>query len=219
MTFHHDDMRRLTYCVAIAALMLVGAGCKPTPPLPSEAPERAEAESAETQAPRVFCEDGTEVTGKPIVKTHIIGESPCPQPIGPLYFDFGGDHAGHVLTTESLNRLQDFLEVSDGETRTKAVGSGILLGLELNFNCNIDDYSSHEERKTIPIRITPGAGLTSEGYLIQGDQRWRFGDTAELDIRMDVVTRQDYQLRESGQDVDVRLTARRDTCISPERGE
>ncbi len=64
-----------------------------------------------------------------------------------------------VLTNNDLNRVTDYLEQQDRLTRVCLLGAGIVCGLQPRW----------DQTKQALI-ISPGTGLTSEGYLIQLDE-------------------------------------------------
>ena len=61
--------------------------------------------------------------------------------------------ANQVLSSGHLNTMRDYLSQQERLTRSRLIGTGILYGLQI-------------VRSKERIEITPGAGITTEGYLI-----------------------------------------------------
>ena len=66
-----------------------------------------------------------------------------------------------VLSDGQMNKILSYLEPQDRETRRLGIGRGVLCGLDI-------DYGSDS------IKILPGAGLTSAGYLFSTAEAFKF---------------------------------------------
>jgi hypothetical protein len=62
---------------------------------------------------------------------------------------------GQVLTSKHLNDLAEYLEQQDRLTRSHFIGIGVACGLQVSFDAPASQ-----------VRVTCGAALTSEGYLL-----------------------------------------------------
>ena len=76
-----------------------------------------------------------------------------------------------VLTNGHLNVMRDYLDQQDRLTRSRLIGTGILYGFEL----------LHSQKE---LRITSGAGITTEGYLmtIEPSEERTFTKYREYDL-------------------------------------
>lgn len=80
-----------------------------------------------------------------------------------------------VLTSAQLNQMHQFLDESNRLTRLRLSGAGIVCGLEI-------DYEPATTKGSASIHISPGYGITSDGYLIEfmGDTFTRFRRYTDL---------------------------------------
>lgn len=76
----------------------------------------------------------------------------------PLVKSYPVFEPNQVLTNDHLNELFDYLNHEEKETRVKAIGTGILSGLFL------------EVLNNLAIKISSGAGITADGYLLVTDE-------------------------------------------------
>jgi hypothetical protein len=67
--------------------------------------------------------------------------------------------SNQVLTHTQLNELFNYLDNQNRLTRCRLIGIGIVCGLDVEAPATVDET-------TIPIKISAGIGITSEGYLV-----------------------------------------------------
>lgn len=67
--------------------------------------------------------------------------------------------SNQVLTHTQLNELFNYLDNQNRLTRSKLIGIGIVCGLDVEAPATADETE-------IPIKISAGIGITSEGYLV-----------------------------------------------------
>jgi len=174
---------RKTYIlpIVLAALVLGGQSCLPPPQQ-----EQLEVEDipAADSGPRLLTEDGQPLPDNTIRKTHVVGRSPCPDPLDTVVVDPGEGNPGEC--TLAAEDLPKWLSVVEREPAAPLAGRGIVLGLE--FNCNIADRSTHVEP------ITAGFALDCVGQevLVGGTSS---GQPIDLKVILDVLTPVDADAR------------------------
>lgn len=172
--------------LSFAFLLFAGNGCLPDAQKQADGLNAIEDQPVTTARPlRLFNEDGEPVPGNIIRKTHVVGRSSCPDPIGSYIVDLGESLTGtYKLIPKNLPK---WLSVRKTEEGRALVGRGVILGLD--FNCNIADRSTHLET------IRAGFALDCDGCLIEAGKGWKDGDAVDLDIVLDIVTETDADKR------------------------
>ena len=66
-----------------------------------------------------------------------------------------------VLRNNDLNNLVEYLDSQNHLTRTHLIGMGIVAGMEVSSS-----YTQENTKISAKIYISPGCGITSEGYVI-----------------------------------------------------
>ncbi|PMB51189.1 hypothetical protein CEN39_16665 [Fischerella thermalis CCMEE 5201] len=79
------------------------------------------------------------------------------KPLNEILTRYPSFQPNQVLTSNHLNDLANYLEQQHRLTRQKLIGIGIVCGLQVDLDRTVSD---------IKINISPGVGITSEGYLI-----------------------------------------------------
>ncbi len=170
----------------LAVLLFTGQSCLPDAQIRSDDLKDMDDQAPATTRPlRLRTEDGKDVAGNTIRKTHVVGRSACPDGIGSFIVDLGqGITGSYRLVPRDLPK---WLNVRQRDDRKPLGGQGVVMGLE--FNCNVSDRSTHLER------VTAGFTLDCEGCLIEAGTGWRHGDPVELPLELDLLTREDAAKR------------------------
>ena len=162
--------------LALAALLLAGQGCLPDAQKQSEALKEMDDQAAvPARGFRLRTEDGKPIPGNVIRKQHTVGRSTCPDMIDNVVVDLGAAVEGVCdLVPRSLPK---WLSGRKTEAKKPLIGQGVVLGLE--FNCNIDDRSTHT------VEVNAGYALDCMGNEIMLNG-WKHGDQIDIPVILDL---------------------------------
>lgn len=145
----------------VPALLLMGQGCKLTPPPP---------EAGQAPTVTIMDADGKAVTG--IRQKHVIGKSPCPTEMAPIRIEVEGDaHPPKAVPKTDAKWLKLPDEVTPGQWFIPM------------FTCDIDDLTSHVEEADVTFGWKFGDASAPEDAP-SGPQAVDPGAYKKLDVKL-----------------------------------
>ncbi len=119
--------------------------------------------------------DGQPLAGNAIQYRHVVGGNPCPDRLGNFVVDLGGPVEGRCTLVPK--ELPKWLNSRKPDQVKPPVGQGVVFGLD--FNCNIDDRSTHQ------VQIDAGFALDCEGNEVIANG-WKSGDRIDIPVILDL---------------------------------
>ncbi|BAZ03822.1 hypothetical protein [Calothrix sp. NIES-3974] len=90
-----------------------------------------------------------------------------------------------VLKNNDLNQVVEYLDSQNYLTRTHLIGMGIIAGMEVSSS-----YTQEVTKVKAKISVSPGCGITSEGYVISFDSKIQLTHYQDVKVSSSLFTRE-----------------------------